>query len=254
LSMDSPSGPKNYSVIPPEELRCVWMSAGIVSYQLCDRQFDCDNCPLDAAMRKHCLAPAAAGPIMETAPGSTGPEKLRDNYRYSKNHCWLKAMDSENIRIGIEPRLSAALLVPKAVVLPSVGERLKKDQICLWIVMEDGTFPVRSPIDGDVTAINTISRDQPRELFLHPFDEGWLYEISGENAALDSASLLDTAKAEKVYAGDTLAFRETLLKTLKETSGAAGITLADGGILLHNISDMLGPKKYFAILREVFGR
>jgi hypothetical protein len=29
------------------------MAAGILSYQLCEREFDCDQCPLDKAMRMH---------------------------------------------------------------------------------------------------------------------------------------------------------------------------------------------------------
>ena len=32
---------------------CVWMRAGVIRFWLCDRDFDCDNCPLDAALRAH---------------------------------------------------------------------------------------------------------------------------------------------------------------------------------------------------------
>lgn len=31
--------------------QCVWMQAGVVGYKLCDREFDCDRCPFDAALR-----------------------------------------------------------------------------------------------------------------------------------------------------------------------------------------------------------
>jgi hypothetical protein len=30
---------------------CVWMRAGVIRFWLCDRDFDCENCPLDAALR-----------------------------------------------------------------------------------------------------------------------------------------------------------------------------------------------------------
>lgn len=30
---------------------CVWMRAGVIRFWLCDRNFDCDHCPLDAALR-----------------------------------------------------------------------------------------------------------------------------------------------------------------------------------------------------------
>jgi hypothetical protein len=32
--------------------QCVWMLAGVVSYRLCNRAFDCDHCPLDRALRE----------------------------------------------------------------------------------------------------------------------------------------------------------------------------------------------------------
>lgn len=32
----------------PEQ--CVWMQACVVGYKLCDREFDCDRCPFDAAL------------------------------------------------------------------------------------------------------------------------------------------------------------------------------------------------------------
>lgn len=30
---------------------CVWMSAGLLRFWLCDRAFNCDDCPLDRALR-----------------------------------------------------------------------------------------------------------------------------------------------------------------------------------------------------------
>ena len=29
------------------ESSCIWMSAGLVRYKLCDREFDCEHCPLE---------------------------------------------------------------------------------------------------------------------------------------------------------------------------------------------------------------
>jgi hypothetical protein len=35
-----------------DPLKCVWMLAGVVDYKLCDRQYDCEHCPLDSALRE----------------------------------------------------------------------------------------------------------------------------------------------------------------------------------------------------------
>jgi len=37
-------------VFPPADA-CVWMEAGVIRYWLCCRNFDCEHCPLDAALR-----------------------------------------------------------------------------------------------------------------------------------------------------------------------------------------------------------
>jgi hypothetical protein len=34
----------------PVEL-CVWMLSGVLNYRLCDRDLDCEHCPLDRALR-----------------------------------------------------------------------------------------------------------------------------------------------------------------------------------------------------------
>jgi len=39
------------SELPPGILPCVWMSAGVVAFKLCDREGECDGCPFDRAMR-----------------------------------------------------------------------------------------------------------------------------------------------------------------------------------------------------------
>ena len=35
----------------PGALPCVWMSAGVINYRLCDREYECESCPLDTAIR-----------------------------------------------------------------------------------------------------------------------------------------------------------------------------------------------------------
>jgi len=32
-------------------LKCVWMLADVVAYKLCDREYDCEHCPFDRALR-----------------------------------------------------------------------------------------------------------------------------------------------------------------------------------------------------------
>jgi hypothetical protein len=61
---------------------CVWMRAGVIRFWLCDRNFDCDHCPLDAALRGSrsahpqdvhgSLRKTPAGTRTGSAPDATG--------------------------------------------------------------------------------------------------------------------------------------------------------------------------------------
>jgi glycine cleavage system H protein len=226
---------ERYDVIPPDELRCCWMTAGVLAYQLCDRSFDCEHCPLDAALRKHLPPPARRG----AAPRAR---------RYSANHCWVDRRRGNTVRVGIEPQLAGALLPARAVVLPSVGQELRRGQSCVWIVMDGETFPVASPLDGQVSAFNRKVIGEPP--LLHAAEEGWLFQLRTTPQALEEAGLLGDREAAARYALDAARLSEALVA---ETSTPhVGVTLADGGRPLPSAADLLGAKRYVDVLRRLF--
>jgi len=57
-------------IVPPGKKKCVWMEAGVVSYKLCDHNYDCSTCVYDHGMHdkvarykeKVALQPIAATP------------------------------------------------------------------------------------------------------------------------------------------------------------------------------------------------
>jgi glycine cleavage system H lipoate-binding protein len=42
---------KSMKIVPPGKKKCVWMEAGVVSYKLCDNNYDCSTCVYDQAMQ-----------------------------------------------------------------------------------------------------------------------------------------------------------------------------------------------------------
>jgi glycine cleavage system H lipoate-binding protein len=240
-------------VFPPKELRCVWMTAGILTYKLCDHDFECDDCPLNAALRGHSdrFHTSGSGDI---SPSSAAVEnrELRDGYLYTRNHCWAKKVTDSLIRVGLEPRLSHALLTPKAFVLPSDGQRIQRRQTCLWIVIEGGTLPFESPCAGVIRTVNRQLISYPHLLQLQPFDLGWFFELELDEPFQESVDFLNFEEAGLSYASDQSRFRMMLSSTLRVGSPRVGMTLADGGQPLQNIADVIGPGKYFSVLRKAF--
>lgn len=248
----SPS--QKHHIVPPDELCCVWMTAGILSYQLCDREFECDGCALDSAMRKHFLHRSdSVGSGPRTLPAAGPPQALREGYRYSSNHCWIRQTGHNLLQIGLEPGLARILLAPRAVVYPNKGQLLHKGQTCLWIVMEGGTLPCEAPCDGVVRSTNRELAENPHLIQNRPFDEGWLLDLQVEDAAGQTAGLLDVEQVRPSYTASENRFRALLEGALRKGQPSVGATLADGGQLLQDIADVLGPSRYFSIVRRVYG-
>ena len=242
---------KKYPLVPPNEFRCIWMTAGILSYQLCDRDFDCEHCPLDAAMRTHYSTHTV---LRQRTPAESGREtKLttQRNLLFSLHHCWVERRSDTLVRVGIDQGLATALVSPKAVAFPSVGEDVKKNQICLWIVTDGGTYPGPSPVSGRVWATNSNLNERPLSLLLQPLDQGWLFELDVGRGA-DDESLLKEDEARASFAEKDERLRAAITRALSRLRPPVGETLADGGEPLRIASDMLGAKKYFSILCEVF--
>jgi hypothetical protein len=57
--------------VPAETKECIWMSAGVLSYRLCDRAFDCEHCLLDKALHGGHSGASAAW-----TPGEWGPKRV----------------------------------------------------------------------------------------------------------------------------------------------------------------------------------
>jgi len=231
----------------------VWMSAGLISYQLCDREFACEQCPLDIAIRKQHRAPdTVRGPTFPYASSRVAKKPLPKNILYSRHHCWISSMNERCVRIGIESMLAAMLLSLKTIVFPAVGETLRRNQRCVWFVLDEGTLPIVSPVEGTVHTINIRVKNNPLECCLHPFEHGWLWEMDVENKALRTAGLLNSLRAESMYDSDAAAFFSLVRASLKENANTVGLTLADGGILLPDLSHILGAQKYCSLLRKIF--
>lgn len=243
---------RKFHVIPPDEDCCVWMTAGVLAFQLCDRKFRCEDCAVDYAMlRRSRSADAGAGVAHLPMPGMA-ETALRDSLQYSRNHCWVREVGTDLIQIGIEPGLSSAIGTPKTIVLPSCGQRVQPRQTCLWIVMAGGTFALECPVGGVVRRTNTQLAEQPHLLFQSPFEQGWLYEVEADLAALESGDLVSAGQIATKYSADDARFLKSLSSMMRASQPDIGMTLADGGHRLQDIPDLVGPTRYFNAVRQAF--
>ncbi len=246
--------PRKCHLIPPDELCCVWMTAGILTYQLCDRLFDCDHCPMDAAVRRRfpmelewteCESSRFAPAFSRGLP--------HEGFQFSRNHWWVKETDRGSVRLGLEADLAQAFVAIKAIVLPALQQRLRRGFACIWVVMDGGTLPLEAPVDGRIRAINHNLLEAPNMISLQPFDAGWLCEVDVAESALRKAGLMTAEEARPRYANDRKRFLSSLAGATRGRRPAVGFTLADGGEQLQGFVDILGPSRYFSQLWQAFG-
>lgn len=243
---------KGYHIVPPDENRCVWMTAGVLPYQLCDREFRCEECPLDLAIRRQVRSPAAVGDASKMHLSAAQQTALKEGYQYSRNHCWILNISPHSVRVGIEPGFATVIGRPKSIVLPLHGQFAHSGQTCAWIVTAGGTLTLGAPVGGSVESSNVLLRESPHLLHQYPFSEGWLYEVATDERGLEEAGLVSPDRIADTYAADESRFLHALDGMLRGNQPDGGLTLADIDRRLDSILDLVGPAKYFDAVRRIY--
>jgi len=225
---------------PAGALPCIWMSAGLVAYKLCDRGFECDGCPFDRAMRG--ALPPRPGRGEPPAPEEDLGEFPGDR-RYHPGHAWAAARPDGGVRVGIDAFFAALAGRPGAVVLAAPGSALERGRAASWWVAGGELIPVPSPVDGIVRRRNDRLSGDPGLAASDPYGDGWLLEVEAAGDGRDPA-LLDAAEARRRAAAQREAFLAEAAALLEEGRAEVGPTLPDGGRRLRTLREMLGPDRY----------
>ncbi|KPJ86750.1 MAG: hypothetical protein AMS18_15280 [Gemmatimonas sp. SG8_17] len=168
-----PLRPKNARLIPDSALPCVWMTAGLVAYKLCDREYDCENCPFDAAL---------CGPT-SNLQGSTfashrqGKWEFRNDRQYHPSHGWAKQIDGTRVRVGLDAFAGRLLDRITSVVLPPIRSRILRGRPACWVIDDSELLPVRAPVSGTVLHTNGTVQHNPSLVAQSPYDDGWLLDV-----------------------------------------------------------------------------
>ena len=232
--------PSDHEDAPP----CVWMTAGLVAWRLCDRDFDCEHCPLDAALR---------GPTRPIPVAPVPPWSFPDDRGYHPGHTWVRQEAPGRIRCGADALVARLFAHVRGVVLPAHGSRLIQGQVACWL--EDGPelIPLRTPATGVVRARNAEVQGDAQLLARDPYGRGWLFELDGI-VGPDSAP---TARSAAVAAREALrqlrSLERSAARVLTQGRRRTGVTAADGGEPLADLRRMLGAERYRRLVRRFVG-
>ncbi len=258
-------------VIPEGELNCIWVDAGLVSYKLCDRNFECDECPFDQVMRQKSIPASAtrAGKPAQGAAGSkartrqdsmldvirgifAGPLSMKppSDRMYTRGHVWLKETVPNTFQVGIDHFVAGLLEGVGSIVLPKPGTSTFKDNPCAWMTCEEGTIAVQSPLDGKVKCVNPEVMESIAIVRRDPYGAGWFAELSCSDKS--QAACFDASAMESISREQFTGLKQNLIMEFDALPASLGVTLMDGGIRPRNLKDLLGTSRYVSFLETLF--
>jgi len=232
-------------VLPDGGLPCLWMTAGLIAWRLCDREYDCEHCPLDAALGgEH--APASLD-------GAGPAQRLRLQFpsdrRYSPTHGWVQVRDGSGARVGFDGLVGRLLDQISSVVLPAVGSHTRRGEPLCWLVDDGVPLPLASPVSGTVLRTNAKVQADPTLLCRSPYDEGWLLELALEQAP--RADLADAAEQRALTARQLRDLHRRGARLTQRARAGLGPTLCDGGLPVRGLRRLLGTPAYHRLVRRL---
>jgi glycine cleavage system H protein len=230
------------SVLPEGALPCVWMTAGVISYKLCDRDYDCEHCPLDAAL----AGADGTAPVEPAVVEPPDPQwEFPEDRRYHRTHGWARTLPDHRVRIGLDGFAARLLAHATSVVLPTTGSHISQGKAACWLQDDEELIPLCAPVSGTVLSVNRNVQDRPGLIAADPYGDGWLLEARcgpGKPPLMRDAGAQEAAAAEEFRK-----LHERAARHLARSSGV-GNTLPDGGEQVTELRQILGPKRYHRLI------
>ncbi|MFZ4857992.1 MAG: glycine cleavage system protein H [Desulfuromonadaceae bacterium] len=239
-----------------DDMKCVWMTSGIISYKLCSIDFNCEECAFDRVMHNSADADTQQKTMNRPLTPDTVSDGLSSNLLdgslfYHKNHCWIKVVNPHEVVIGINGILAKLMSGIRTVVLPRIGDPVLKNQVFAHIMLEKQIVPLIMPVNGEVIAVNETLEKQPELLLTGSSEKGWLVTIKADNLEKELRTLSFGSKAMAWYRSKEKNVNEALFSACNANGEQLGATMHDGGELIPNASELLTSEQFSTILDEL---
>lgn len=118
--------------------------------------------------------------------------------KYSKEHEWVAAEESV-ATIGITDHAQDQLGEIVYIELPSVGEKISKDDPFGVVESVKAVSDIYAPISGTVAEVNEGLRESPEVINEDPYGDGWLIKIRASDVS-EMDDLMDSEEYEEMVA------------------------------------------------------
>jgi glycine cleavage system H protein len=144
-------------------------------------------------------------------------------------HSWAR-IGSDNVAVGADDLVQAALGPVEAVDLPPLGSHVEQGARLFGLRRGDRSVAVRAPISGTVVNRNESLLEHPELVNEGPFGEGWAVRLRADNVREDRRRLLQGKQAKRWFGQEI----DRLIGTV-HSGGIVMSTLPDGGVLVPDL-------------------
>lgn len=218
---------------------CVWMLAGVVDYKLCDRDFDCESCPLDQAFRDAAHAHRASRPLvaLESGGADLREYQIAPMLFYHPGHVWARIEEEGTVRVGLDDFGQSLTGRIYAVDLPREGAQVEGSRSCWRIAHQAGETALAAPVTGTVHRVNNKLTAHPSLLNRDPYSEGWALIIKPDRLEECLKQLYYGRKVELWYRSDIQRLYQSVADALPAST--VGVTMQDGGSRINDFTSLL---------------
>jgi hypothetical protein len=215
--------------LPAATRACRHQIAGEVALRTCHSEFDCRACAAHPTfLEKHTPQLSPAGKE-ESLFGFSMP---LDRY-YHRGHTWVKDEGDGTYTIGLDEFGQRMVGAPDAVDLPVAGTSLSANGTG-WVIRKgDAALRILSPVDGVV-----LQTGGP--------NDAWTLKVRGGEAEVATRHLL---RGEEIK---PWIMRELERLQLAVSPVGVGMSLADGGELVHDMSKQAPQVDWDGVWGEMF--
>ncbi len=132
---------------------------------------------LDWVVQRFKKEKAAEPGLVAHAGLQSNPLRIPEGIFFARSHTWLNLFPSGKIRLGVDDFVGTLMENPKIEFALKPGDRVEKGDPLLTLEEGDRRITIRSPLAGEIIALNENLVKSPGIMREKLFSDGWAYSI-----------------------------------------------------------------------------
>lgn len=188
-------------------------------------------------------ARAIAGAVKRIVPALQGWFGVPEGFFFHQGHAWARPAEGDLVTVGLDDFAGKLVGPLSGVQVPEVGSELVQGERGFAIAAGAESFPLLSPVDGEVVEVNGGILNAPGRIVEDPYGpESWLVKVRVPGRAANLKNLLSGSTART--------WMDEVQGRLLARSGSLGAVYADGGLPVNGMARSLDPEKWDEIVKE----